>query len=60
MNEYILQFQQLDLKLRKIEQLFEDEDKKSQMRICTLGSSRDRVSQLKIELLPVWCCSNAR
>ena len=24
------------------------------MRICTLGSSRDRVSQLKIELLPVW------
>lgn len=23
------------------------------MRICTLGSSRDRVSQLKIELLPV-------
>lgn len=29
------------------------------MRICTLGSSRDRVSQLKIELLPVWCCSNA-
>ena len=24
------------------------------MRICTLGSSGDRVSQLKIELLPVW------
>ena len=34
--------------------LFEDEDKKRQMRICTLGSSGDRVSQLKIELLPVW------
>ena len=24
------------------------------MRICTLGSSGDRVSQLTIELLPVW------
>lgn len=24
------------------------------MRICTLGSSRDRVSQLTIELRPVW------
>lgn len=24
------------------------------MRICTLGLSGDRVSQLKIELLPVW------
>jgi hypothetical protein len=34
--------------------LFEDKDRKRQMRICTLGSSGDRVSQLKIELLPVW------
>lgn len=38
--------------------LFEDEDKKSQIRICTLGSSGDRVSQFKTELLPVWYCSN--
>lgn len=37
--------------------LFEDEDKKSQMRICTLGLSGDRVSQFKTELLPVWYCS---
>lgn len=37
--------------------LFEDEDKKSQMRICTLGLSGDRVNQFKTELLPVWCCS---
>lgn len=37
--------------------LFEDKDKKSQMRICTLGLSGDRVSQFKTELLPVWCCS---
>jgi hypothetical protein len=34
--------------------LFEDKDKKSQMRICTLGLSGDRVSQFKTELLPVW------
>ena len=33
--------------------LFEDEDKKRQMRICTLGSSGDRVSQFKTELLLV-------
>ena len=33
--------------------LFEDADKKRQMRICTLGSSGDCVSQFKTELLLV-------
>lgn len=33
--------------------LFEDEDKKSQVRICTIGLSGDRVSQFKTELLRV-------
>lgn len=33
--------------------LFEDADKKRQMRICTLGLSGDRVSQFKTELLLV-------
>ena len=33
--------------------LFEDADKKRQMRICTLGLSGDRVSQFKTELLRV-------
>lgn len=37
--------------------LFEDADKKRQMRICTLGLSGDRVSQFKTELLHVWYCS---
>ena len=45
--------------------LFEDEDKKSQMRICALGSSGDRVSQFKTELLLVlalleWVVSRGR
>lgn len=33
--------------------LFEDEDKKSQVRICTIGLSGDRVNQFKTELLRV-------